>query len=323
MTIVSENPTLWLSVGPSDPDNQAFDVDLYMSRGADSAYLFIGTMLADATHGRLTTALAKGDAVAGSWDHENSIVVEMDHGALVNADPDAVLNGANQALITDPTKDPVTHEVVGFQVAVDDGTKTFTISKMARGLQQSVIPTSHAIGSRFTLLEKPKLFEVPLEPGDLNKTVFFKALVQGQDNLDDAVAVAHVVSALNIKGFLVTGINGIKNQPLADDWTFVWNPINRAPNRKLFQQFGAINPDGTEIDIKDGSTVKRTIVIAPGTTTAVYTAGQQNADFGIEQTTVNIEVYTVNPDHGRIQLPGEGGPEAQDEFVAADFTDTS
>ncbi len=52
-----------------------------------------------------------------------------------------------------------------------------------------------------------------------------------------------------------------------------------------------------EIDILDGSTVKRTLTAtSPG---AVYTAAQQSADFGSPQSSVSLRIFQLSATRGR------------------------
>jgi hypothetical protein len=52
-----------------------------------------------------------------------------------------------------------------------------------------------------------------------------------------------------------------------------------------------------EIDILDGTTVKRTL--AATTPSATYTAAQQTADFGAPQPSISLRIYQISATRGR------------------------
>ncbi len=121
--------------------------DILVSRDGGASYAVAATIGAAATIGTALTALPPGTTTR--WDRQGSVDVELlaDAAGLDSAGEDAVLAGANLALIGD--------ELVQFATATALGPRRFRLATLLRGRRGSeAAVTGHAAGDRFVLLDE-------------------------------------------------------------------------------------------------------------------------------------------------------------------------
>ena len=224
-----------------------------------------------------------------TWDEKNKLQVSLIQGTLDSKTDLEVLNWANVALLGD--------EVIQWRDATLLPSGMYELSGLLRGRRGTEWAMgTHAIGERFILLADDGIYRAPLPPTELNRTAYYRGIPDG-GNWDDAPSQPHIFKANSLRCFSPVDIKGIRN--IDGDLTFTWKRRTRWYGE---WQDGVDIPlfeanEQYEIDILDGSTVKRTLTAT--TPTAAYTAADQIADFGTVQDTVTVRIYQLNAVIGR------------------------
>ena len=116
-------------------------------------------------------------------------------------------------------------------------------------------------------------------------------------SLDEADEESFTYTGANLKPWSpvdVVGVWGVSDL-ITMSWTRRsrfdngWRDLVDVPLNEAYEKY--------EIDIMDGSTIKRTIVAY--TQTATYTGVQQTADFGSPQTSIDVRIYQISDVVGR------------------------
>lgn len=108
-------------------------------------------------------------------DDRNVLTVQLlkPGSELTNSSLREMMNRVNLAIVGD--------EIINFANAVETSPDVWELSYLLRGRKGSVV-SSHAIGERFVLLERPKLGFVETDLYELNKTLTFRATTYGASN---------------------------------------------------------------------------------------------------------------------------------------------
>lgn len=247
------------------------------------------------------TVGAPGDGPIHVFDERSTITVILLKGTLESVGDDALLAGANAAMVGD--------EIIQFGKAElrDDG--TWLLSHLLRGrLGTEWAVPHHTQGERFVLLNEAIIPYQDVQT-DINRTVYWKGVTTGQNDAD-GVWQTFVNDGRSLKPYSPVHITGTRNS--AGDLTITWIRRTRIPSGWTD---GAIDvPLGEaveryEVDIVDeAGNVKRTFTNLTSPT-VTYTAAQQEADFGAIQYWVRPRVYQMSAVVGRGYpgTPYEGG----------------
>jgi Gene Transfer Agent (GTA)-like protein/putative tail protein len=239
-----------------------------------------------ATMGRTLTGLAAGPA--SRWDRVNTVQVRIGTGELQSVDELALLSGANVAALENELGD---WEVFQFATATLIDVNTYELSVLLRGqkgTEEAVLPLLPA-GARFVLLNSDlEQLNQSLEDrgrsfhwrfGPRNYALDHESYVTTERSFDGVGA--RPLSPVHVKARrLATGdiaLTWIRRTRIGgDSWDGVDVPLGE-------------EMEAYEIDIMDGSSVKRTI--SASATNATYLASDQSADFG-STTFPNIALRT-------------------------------
>ena len=258
-----------------------------------SNFLLKAVVVAPAVTGVTLDALGSG--VTSRYDRLGNIRVRLDQGALASATELALLAGANTAAVQNTDGE---WEVLQFQSATLIDTATYELSLFLRGQAgtEAAMRAPLAAGARFVLIDAA-LALVDMGPDEIGLNYAWRC-GPGNRDLGDAsyVATTHAftgqglkpLSPVHVRGARASGdlaVGWVRRTRIGgDSWDGVEVPL-------------AEDAEAYEVDILDGSTVKRTL---PASSPAVtYTAAQQTADFGAPQSSVAVRVYQLSASAGR------------------------
>lgn len=247
--------------------------------------------------GVTTTALAKGPTWV--WDNANTVNVNLlDASANLSSVADlSVLNGANAMAIETPSGE---WEIFQFANATLEGDGTYTLSRLLRGQ----LGTEHymgeptAIGARVILIDAARIHTLSGTLARLGLDMKLRygpvgTLVGDATYTDETIvprgvgyrpyAPVSLAQAASGSDLVLSWIRRTRFD--GDSWVVVEVPLNEEIERY-------------EIDILDGVTVVRTIIVDDATT-VTYTAAQQTTDFGSVQTSVDWTIYQISTTFGR------------------------
>ena len=162
-------PRIWLAVGGETGWRRA-DVEMSLDNGAN--YAPVGSFAGPATIGIAATALADGPSER--WDRGAGVEVLISNTALwlESRGPEAVLAGANLALLGD--------EIIQFADAEALAPGRFRLTTLLRGRRGTEAMTgAHLAGERFVLLDPARLVPVDLGLDAIGSEVRFRAFGSG------------------------------------------------------------------------------------------------------------------------------------------------
>jgi len=194
-------------------------------------------------------------------------------------------------------------EIIAFQTVSDLGDGRSTISQMLRGLYGSERHSgSHAVGDSLVMLDQSVLGYCGMPSSAIGMPRLFRAVTEGKA-LDSAFDIEKIYEANNLKPLSPVDLK-TSSTPGSGNWLINWVPRTRIPV-ELFS--GVSVPLGEsfesyEVDVlsADWSSVKRTIsgLTVPSTE---ITLAAQTADFGEEQSALNLDVFQMSSTVGRGQ----------------------
>jgi|10_taG_2_1085330.scaffolds.fasta_scaffold00090_9 hypothetical protein len=238
----------------------------------DSEFTFTTNIVGEAAVGYVTSVLA--DGVVGSWDRANSVTLELLSGNLESVTEIECLNGMNRLLIGE--------EIIGFQTATLVGGKTWTVSKLLRGLRNTESKTgSHAADDLAIHLNDHGLTFVEINHSAIGQTRYYKIIPIG-GAIADYSSWQVQLSGENIKPFSPADLQYNRESPSTDDVSISWIRRTRQIMRLIGQLDEPPLTDGFEkyeVDILNaaGSTVLRTTTVTDSSS-FVYTSAMQTAD---------------------------------------------
>lgn len=238
-----------------------------------------------------TTDTTLGIGEVGFWDLENTVNVTLNHGTLSSKTESEVLMGENLAIIG--------NEVIGFVNATLVSGTTYTLSKLMRGLRNTEEHVStHTSSDRFVYLSETQ--GIRFNPGELsafNQTRYFKAVgLLGSPSIVSSQSAT--MKAGTLLPFSPGNITGSRDG--SNNLTISWLRRSRSPS-SIFGPAGAPQYEPIEkyeIDIKDGASIVRTIIVESATS-VVYTSGQQTTDGLTPGDPVTLEMYQISATIGR------------------------
>jgi hypothetical protein len=236
----------------------------------------------------------------GRIDHGARPRVRLTYGTLTSADLVAVLGGANLAAVRN--SDGV-WEIIQFQSATLVDAQTYELSGLLRGRfgTESAMREPVAEGASFVILDAA-VTRVPLQESELRLPFNWRYGPGNRDIGDTSYATASFAyQGLGRRPLSPVHVRGVR---VAGDLAMSWVRRTRSggDNWELPEVPLGEDAESYEVDILDGSNVKRTISVS--TTAAVYSSSDQIADFGSVQSVVSVKVYQTNT------LFGRGAPRA-------------
>lgn len=229
------------------------------------------------------------------YDRASTVRVKLDQGALASVTELALLAGANAGAIENADGG---WEVLQFQSAILIAASTYELSLFLRGQSgsEAAMRAPLAAGARFVLLDAC-VTTIDLAPGEIGLDYTWRCGPANRDIGNPSfVEVTHAftgrgltpLSPVHVRGARAGGdltVSWVRRTRIGgDSWDSVDVPLAEETERY-------------EIDILDGTTIKRTLAsITPSIT---YTAAQQTADFGAPQPSIDLAVYQLSTVVGR------------------------
>jgi hypothetical protein len=253
-------------------------------------YTQAGAVVSGTAIGAATTAL--GNWTGGNfWDEGNTVTVRLGAGTLASSTRDAVLAGANTALLGG--------EIIQFRTATLVSGTTYTLSGLLRGrFGTEAGQSTHAIGDRFVLLQVAGMVRVDRPTSELNVARQYKGVSYGL-TIGAAAAQSFTNTGVGKKPLAPVHLRGFRNA--GNDAIFNWTRRTRvgAAWRDYVDASLGETAESYEVDVMQGATVKRTLTSS--TPTVTYTSAQQVTDFGSNQAigTISVRVYQISAAVGR------------------------
>ena len=228
-------------------------------------------------------------------DRAARVQVLVDGGGLVSVSRLQLLSGQNIAALQNPEGE---WEIIQFETATLTAPSTYELSGLIRGLAGSELQMRSplAAGARFVLLTED-VARVDLTSSEVGLALNWRVGPASRDIGDASYEDRqHTFAGVGMKPFAPVHVRGVRD---AGDLTITWVRRSRAggDNWDSVEVPLGEASEAYEVDILDGSVVKRTLsVTAP---TATYTQADQVADFGSAQASYTINVYQFGDVYGR------------------------
>lgn len=258
-----------------------------------SGYQLKALISASATLGVTQTALAPGPE--GRIDWRAKLRVKLTSGALTSCDLVTMLGGANTAAVRNASG---AWEVIQFLNAALVDTQTYELTGMLRGQggTEGAMAATIAAGATFVVLDSA-VTPVPLTFSDLNLPYNWR-YGPGNRGIGDASyeTTVHSYTGIGLRPLSPARVTGTR---ASGDLTISWIRRTRigGDNWEAADVPLGETAESYQIDVLDGTTVKRTLTSA--TPTVTYTAVQQTTDFGSPQAAVDVRVYQMSAVIGR------------------------
>ncbi len=231
----------------------------------------------------------------GRIDRATRLRVKLDYGQLQSVTHLALLSGANAAAIRNA--DGV-WEVLQFETADLVAPATYELSNLLRAQvgTDGAMEVSLPAGARFILLDRA-LAPVDMSLDDIGLAFHWRFGPASRDiGHASYVAATHTFTGVGLRPYSPVHVRGTRT---AGDLTITWTRRTRiggdawsAADVPLVEE-----SERYEVDILDGSTVKRTI--ATTSPSATYSAADQAIDFGALQSSCSIRAYQIAAGYGR------------------------
>jgi hypothetical protein len=231
----------------------------------------------------------------GRIDHRARPRIRLTYGTLTSADLVSVLGGANLAAIRNSDGE---WEIIQFQNATLVDAQTYELSGLLRGRfgTEGAMREPVAEGAAFVILDAA-VTRVPLQESEL-KLPFNWRYGPGNRDIGDAsyATASFAYQGLGRRPLSPVHVRGVR---VAGDLNMSWARRTRSggDNWELPEVPLGEDAESYEVDILDGSNVKRTISVT--TPAAVYSSAEQIADFGSVQSAVSVKIYQTNTLYGR------------------------
>lgn len=236
----------------------------------------------------------------GVIDYRARVRVRLPYGTLASADLVTMLGGTNLAAVRNEDGD---WEIIQFLNATLVDAQTYELTGLLRGQfgTEGAMRSALDAGAPFVLLDGA-VTRVPLQESEL-KLPFNWRYGPGNRDIGDASYVTAQFAYQGLGRRPLSPVH-VKGRRAGGDLAISW--IRRArvggDNWELPEVPLGEDAETYEIDILDGSDVKRTLTaMSP---TAIYSSADQIADFGSVQSAVSVKVYQTNT------LFGRGAPRA-------------
>lgn len=255
------------------------------------------TVPVEAAIGETTTDLNSGPLWV--WDNANTVTVRLyDTSESLSSLSDlSVLNGANAMLIETPSGEWEVFQFVNATLNMDG---TYTLSRLLRGQlgTEAYMGDPTPSGSRIVVYNADRLSSLEGTAANLGVDMALRygpaGVLVGDDRFTNETVTPRGVAyrpyapvqldqSVSGSDLVLSWVRRTRYD--GDNWDVVEIPLNEEYERY-------------EVDILDGSTVVRTIVV-DNAQTVTYTAAQQTTDFGSTQSSVDWVVYQMSATFGR------------------------
>ena len=259
---------------------------IFRSDDGGASYQQYSDILVESIMGSALTALPRG--VTEVFDEANSVDVSLIHGELESVTLDAILNGANLAVIG--------NEIIQFRTVTLLDAGKYRLSNLLRGRMGTewAIGT-HVAAERFVMLDNAVSAE--LMPSYLiGLSRKYKAVSLGKD-LNSAAAVDFTYNAVSLKPYAPVHVTASRDG--SGVISLSWQRRTRIGGELRGSVDVPLNEESEkyEVEIYNGAELVRTLsVTAPN---AIYTDLQQVADFGAVQPSLSIKIYQISAIVGR------------------------
>jgi len=259
-----------------------------------SGYLLKAMVPAPATTGITLDTLPAADVIS-RYDRATKIRVALDQGALASATELALLGGANTAAVENADGD---WEVLQFQSAALVAPATYELSLFLRGQAgtEAAMRAPLAAGARFVLLDAA-VTAVDMAPAEIGLDFNWRCGPVGRDlGSPSYIETTHTFTGQGLKPLSPAHVRGVRS---AGDLAITWIRRTRTGGDSwdAVEVPLAEESERYEIDILDGTTVKRTL--SATTPAATYTAADQTTDFGAPQSSIAVRVSQLSTTFGR------------------------
>lgn len=265
---------------------------IYRSADGGGTWAQVGSVVNEATVGRINTALPAG--ITSTWDYENAIdVVVPDGTTLESRTEEAVLAGANAAAIGEDGR----WEIIQFLDAEEISANRYRLTTLLRGRRG----TEHLVGTSevndyFVLVSGPGIIRLPLETSQIGSAMVYRGVTFGS-TFSSSTTQAFTGHGMALETFSPVYVRGERDS--SEDVTITWIRRDRL-HQTMRSGVELPNSEASEsysIDIMDGSEVVRTLTSS--TTSVVYTAADQTTDFGAPVPEVTVRIYQLSAIVGR------------------------
>jgi hypothetical protein len=253
---------------------------VYRSAAMDG-FTLLDTVGRPARMGRLAFDFYSSGAAGRNLDLGNELWIDLSSGTLESVTDLALFAGANSAAIESA---PGIWEIVQFGVAELVAERRYRCKRLLRGQlgTEGAMRDPAPAGSRVVILDAAV---TPLSIGEADIGLSFNWRVGPASEPPDGEAYAgfpFTPRAIGLRPWSVGHVSQpYKVARAPGDLTISWKRRTRSPAGDNWEAVEVPLFEGTEayeVDILDGAAVKRTLATA--TTSVVYTAAQQAADWG-------------------------------------------
>lgn len=260
----------------------------------DTGFSLESVAAASAVTGELLDALPPGPV--GRFDRGNRVRVQLDHGELALAEELQLLGGVNTAAIRNADGE---WELLQFQSATLVGTGTYELSGLLRGQagSEGAMYADVLSGAPFVLITQA-LARVDLLPGEIGLAFNWRFGPANRDLGDPSyVLQQHAFRGVGLRPLSPVHLRGKRNE--SGDLELSWVRRTRigGDSWEASEVPLAEGDERYEIDILDGSTVRRTLVAT--TPAATYSAAQQTEDFDSLPSAIMVRAYQLSSVWGR------------------------
>ncbi|MBS0233733.1 MAG: glycoside hydrolase/phage tail family protein [Proteobacteria bacterium] len=236
----------------------------------------------------------------GRLDRGSAVRVRLTNGSLASVDLVSMLAGANVGALRNATG---AWEIIQFQTAELVDAQTYRLSGLLRGQfgTESAMADPLVAGAQFVLLDGA-VARVPLQESEQKLTLNWR-YGPGNRDIGDASYVTEpfAYQALGLRPLSPVHVRAVRTSgDLALSW--VRRTRSGGDNWELPDVPLGEERETYEVDIFDGSTVKRTL--SSSSPSVTYSSADQTADFGTPQASISVNVYQTN------LLFGRGAPRA-------------
>ncbi|NWH09202.1 MAG: glycoside hydrolase/phage tail family protein [Alphaproteobacteria bacterium] len=261
-----------------------------------SSLTLMGRLGASAVMGETLTPLSAGPTQG--WDEANRVEVRLYGGTLQSREPIDVLSGLNAAALRN---DAGTWEIIQFRDATLVGERTWRLSGLLRGCAGSEpeMQPELGAGARFVLLNEAVLpLRIALD--DLHRAFLWR-YGPGPLAVSDPAFTSRelALSGLGLRPLSPVHVRAARDRATGDiRITWIRRTRIGGDNWEVSEVPLGETLERYEIDILDGSAVKRTV--SADSPTILYTADQQLEDFGTTGfTTLSLNIAQLSELHGR------------------------
>jgi hypothetical protein len=257
-----------------------------------STYMLIGRVARPAIIGSTLSALGPGPA--SRIDLKNSLTVRIGQGALLSVSDADMFAGKNAMAVQGADG---SWEIFGFANAELVGANTYRLSRLIRGLggEESLNARTVASGATIVVLDNA-LFPVAQGLSSLGRTLQFRVGPANRDHAD--AAVTEIMTNATAKALMpyapvqasaVRGPSGVtigftrRSRIDSDAWEPVDVPLGE--DREAYDIMIATPGGSRSLSVTSSS--------------ALYPASDEIADFGSPQTTLGLQIYQTSATVGR------------------------